>query len=173
MITNIQYNELLGYAEKYAVHLSNYDLVHDAIIETDCIDEIKKIIRNTYNQEKRRQMSFGIKDNKQLNNHKFCKKCNQDKPLDFFSKRVDKKTGFQYRWYCCRDCQNDMQKKWRDSGKQKEINKRRNDKYNNDLEWKAHVKLTRKIWEIRNPEKIKAINKIKNDKKRLKKQGVV
>ena len=165
MVSEIQYYELLNYAKKYSGPLHIMDLVHDAIISCSEINSIKKKIADQYYNEKRRLSSIGKMDGKCLSTSKFCKKCNEDKPYMCFRIRVDKKSGLRYFWYICKECQNEQQKNWRRTVKEK-FNKRRNDKYNNNADWKAHVKEVAKAWRLNNPEKVKQINKLKNDKKR-------
>lgn len=172
MITEAQYNSLITYAKQHYGGVDPYDLVHSAILEHNTVEGVKSGIKALYFDEKRRLKTFGTKDNHALVNSKYCKKCEQDKPLDCFSVRIDKKTGFRFRWYCCKDCRNRMQKEWR-VGKQEKYNKNRNDKYNNNPDWKEHVKITAKIWALKNKEKVKAIEKRRNEKNRQRKKKTV
>lgn len=172
MITELDYNNLIDYAKKICKMSEVLDFVHDGIAmsKTNCIDDIKKEIRNAYYSSLRKnntEVSYNDlrKNDNTFDNHKFCKKCNEVKPLDFFNVRIDKKTGFKYRWYCCKQCRYEQHKKWRE-GKQLKYNKARNEKYKTDPEYRKRVKINLKIWSIKNPDKVKAMNKRKNDKKK-------
>jgi hypothetical protein len=80
---------------------------------------------------------------------KVCAKCNVEKPLAEFCKNKLRKGGYHY---YCKECQSQLNKRWRDANLEQALTIAKNYRDAN----KEACQKASKAWEKANPEKVKA-----------------